>query len=722
MKFTFFLLYFFYLLIVQGQYPEQQKQFGITFDTSGLEELITILEKEADRKTKENTLWSKHNNPGLLLADKYNAHSLSEIGPDNTPIYFGTLSRYGVYEKSMLGSTDYGIHELAKGENMTIGVWDEGLPLENHQEFDHRVQLGDSLFEKNSRHATITAGILIASGREQNAKGVLPMGSVTAYDWRNDRLEVARMAAKGLLISNHSYGILPENLPDWYFGAYLDASGKWDQIMYAAPYYLMVVAAGNSRTRGFNDSPLYGSASEGWDLLLGASLAKNGITVASAATKVGKMASAEVSDYSSLGPTDDGRIKPDLAFEGNGVYTTTGPKTADYGRVSGTSVAAAKVSGFLTLIQQYYFQNQQHFLKAATLKGLALHSATDVGTKGPDFKMGWGLLDPKRAIEVIGNKGYSTVIKEESLLEDQTFTYKVKANSLENLEVSISWTDPAYKGLYSDIKLNDPDAVLINDLDLRIIKIGAIYSPWILNFKSPNSPATKGDNNKDPYEKISIAKAEGEYIVQVTHKADLLGGMQDFSLIISGAELMDCTPNNPQNIYILDKTQSSLKLGWDNKGKDTSYEIKYTLKGLESWNTIFSDIPEIKITNLVPSREYELSIRSVCTKNINSERANVYSFQFLGQSTITLEPNNATTTFPDPIVYNYLSEKLVLNPLTPELSNYSIFDISGQLLKQGVLKGHEIGLDNIAAGYYILILDFKGIRTGLKFYHRTTGN
>ncbi|MFD2145132.1 hypothetical protein [Mucilaginibacter antarcticus] len=42
-------------------------------------------------------------------------------------------------------------------------------------------------------------------------------------------------------------------------------------------------------------------------------------------------------------------------------------------------------------------------MRAATLKGLACHTAIDGGNAGPDYTYGWGLLNMPRATELITN-------------------------------------------------------------------------------------------------------------------------------------------------------------------------------------------------------------------------------------------------------------------------------------------------------------------------------
>ena len=78
-----------------------------------------------------------------------------------------------------------------------------------------------------------------------------------------------------MLLSNHSYGYLTP--PDEWYGAYLTDARDYDEIMYNAPYYLQVVAAGNDGASGtVNENPLDGNAL--YDKLSGMATSKNNIT------------------------------------------------------------------------------------------------------------------------------------------------------------------------------------------------------------------------------------------------------------------------------------------------------------------------------------------------------------------------------------------------------------------------------------------------------------
>ncbi|MFX9740601.1 hypothetical protein ABTP03_19585, partial [Acinetobacter baumannii] len=58
-------------------------------------------------------------------------------------------------------------------------------------------------------HATHVTGTLIASGVNPIAKGMAyGIPNIIAYEYQNDFSEMTAEAANGLLLSNHSYGLI----------------------------------------------------------------------------------------------------------------------------------------------------------------------------------------------------------------------------------------------------------------------------------------------------------------------------------------------------------------------------------------------------------------------------------------------------------------------------------------------------------------------------------
>ena len=176
-------------------------------------------------------------------------------------------------------------------------------------------------------------------------------------------------------------------------------------------------------------------------------------------------------------------------------------------------------------------------MKASTLKALVCHTADDDNTVGPDPVFGWGLLNAKFAAETIQDDNNNLAqIHEGSLNSGETYTYSLSCGSGGPLKATLCWTDPP--GSVNNT-LNSPSPALVNDLDLRVSGNGTTYFPWKLDANNPQSWATKGDNIVDTVEGIQINSAQsGNYTITVSNKGSLLDGLQNFSLVITGPNLV----------------------------------------------------------------------------------------------------------------------------------------------------------------------------------------
>lgn len=260
----------------------------------------------------------------------------------------------------------------------------------------------------------------------------------------------------------------------------------------------------------------------------------------------GNLVSVNIHYTSSQGPADDCRIKSDIT--GNGMTLFSSLSTADdaYATYSGTSMASPNVVGSLLLIQQHYHNLNSQYMRRATLKGLALHTADDAGVTGPDALYGWGLLNTKKAAETISVDGGNAKILELNLQNGQSYQTTFTSDNINHLIASISWTDPPSYNLTTIP--NDTTPKLVNDLDIRITQNGTTYYPWKLTGVTTNA---LGDNIVDPFELIDLPNASGSYTITITHKGSLYNNSQNFSLIITGIldTQSDCVATIPENFH-----------------------------------------------------------------------------------------------------------------------------------------------------------------------------
>ncbi len=464
------------------------------------------------------------------------------------PVYYRTRNAGAAVTSGVNTLYPGGSRKLfVTGKGVKAGVWDSGKVLADHVELKGRVVNVDT--EKDfDEHATHVSGSMVAAGINPQVRGMAYEGSLRAFDWTNDLAEMAREAAAGMIISNHSYGITlgwdyrdgewkwmgnTSAQEDARFGFYTSLSRSIDEVAFNAPHYLTVWAAGNDRSdTGDGTRPADGP----YDTIGPEGVAKNVLTVGAINEIAGRYTQPEdavMTAFSSWGPTDDGRIKPDVVTKGRQVLST-GLQNS-YVTKSGTSMAAPIASGALMLVQQLYHDiTRGEYLRAASLKGLAIHAANPTGSNsGPDYMFGWGLLDAGNMADILLNQDAAGVHFEESSLENGgTYTYNFFADGSQPIKATLSWAD--VPGPVLPLSLNPKDLKLVNDLDMRIVyQGGQTYFPWILDPENRQAEATTGDNFRDNVEKIWIGNPPpGNYQLVITHKNELSLQALDFSLFL----------------------------------------------------------------------------------------------------------------------------------------------------------------------------------------------
>ena len=535
---------FFTNVEANAQTPAQRAKITESYDLRKIEQMKNELQREYNENHAKALELAKINNWPLQM-NKPNGGFAQLVGvsPQNTPLYY-TTDNNGVAISSRANSLQPGgsLGLNLAGQDMVAGVWDGGKIRASHLDYGTRTYSFDQSGMQAAFHPTHVAGTIISSGANSNnnaGRGVAYMASAWYSDWSNDLVEMASAAASGVLLSNHSYGLDPAapNFSTYLYGSYINQSKGIDDVMYNAPMYQAVVSAGNSRSDG---NQIFNPGKSGYDLITSFATSKNAIVVA-AVNNVPNYtgpASVVMSAFSSYGPTDDRRIKPDISTKGVNVSSTSNTSNTAYASSSGTSMSSPGVTGTLLLVQQHYgMLNADEYMKAATLKSLMTHTADEAGQyDGPDVRFGWGLINAEKMAQTITKAQLSdAIISELNLAQGATYTKTVKALGTEKLIATIGWTDKGGTPNNSVIDLSTP--VLVNDLDIRITKDDVVAFPWKLD-ELPTDPAIKGDNALDNIEKVEINEPTsiGNYTITVTHKGNLFSGSQDFSLIVTGIQ------------------------------------------------------------------------------------------------------------------------------------------------------------------------------------------
>ncbi|WP_445714568.1 S8 family serine peptidase [Flavobacterium sp.] len=535
-------------VLVFSQTKEDVDKIIKNYDFEKIKELEVSYKKKEEAEKKAAYEAAKINGwPVIIEKEDGTFQELMKLTPDGYPVYYSTNNVAAARStRTNFLNTGGGLGLSLDGQNMVARVWDGGTARRTHNGFSGRVTTVDDISGTSySSHATHVTGTILALPWDltsANVKGMATQATARTFNWDNDESEALSEVLEGMTISNHSYGVPIGSgtsvLPAWYIGAYTVSARNWDEITYLAPYYLPVMSAGNDGLNNNNSNPIF----IGFDKLTGNKTSKNTLIVANAqdaniATD-GSLISVSINSGSSQGPTDDRRIKPDITGNGTGVTSVISTNNTATDTYSGTSMSSPNVAGTLLLLQQHYKNLTNSFMKSATLRGLACHTADDSGAVGPDPRFGWGLLNAKKAVETISENGISSWISENKLLQGETFTMTITSEGGVNnpLIASITWTDlpgTANNGTLGD---NNSTPVLVNDLDIRIIKDGiTTFYPWRLQ-SNPSSLAVRdGDNFVDNIEVIKIDNPiAGDYVISVTHKGTLVTGFQNFSLIVTG--------------------------------------------------------------------------------------------------------------------------------------------------------------------------------------------
>lgn len=575
--------------------PSSELRAQLSFDFIEQAKRITetttaSLVKAEQAKSNALQFAKKNNLPTENILPNGSRFSLQAI-TEGRPMYYhgisissaNTIRANQVWSGGSLGLS-------LNGSNQVLGVWDEAAVRRTHREFaTNRVTMGDNATAL-SNHATHVSGTMIATGVNANARGMSNSASIRAYDWNSDEAEMRSAAGQfNIRTSNHSYGYITgwifnlrgdgrwvwmgdPNLSatqDYRFGFYNSISRAWDSVARDFPFYLICKAAGNDR----NEGPSAGTqhwvwqngawalstatrdrdgGANGFDCIEGSGLSKNILTVGAVnnVSQYNGPSSVTMSSFSGFGPTDDGRIKPDVVAMGVGELSTVASNDSAYASYSGTSMATPAVTGAIGLLLQHHASIRPNAspMRSSTIKGLLIHSADEAGDNpGPDYRFGWGLVNIARASQIMSANANRTQvfdIQELTLQNNQSLTINGTSNGTEPVRVTICWNDPA--GFPTSAQNNPTTLMLRNDLDVRVQRNGSSTQsmPWVLNPANPSQAATNGDNTRDNVEQVLIAQPQsGAYTITINHKGSLVTGSQIVSVIISGISPNSVTAN-----------------------------------------------------------------------------------------------------------------------------------------------------------------------------------
>ena len=430
------------------------------------------------------------------------------------------------------------------GSGVTVLVYDAGTGRDTHVDFQGRLHVHDDSGMMD--HSTHVAGTIGGAGiANPTYKGMAPGVTIEAYGFQQPGglhpgflytdpgdLEADYNEAINTYGANISSNSIASNVEangydcSWQ-GDYGATSALIDAIVRGSlgQPFRIVWAGGNERGGSRCDVEGYGD----YYSVPPPCGAKNHIAVGALNSNDDSMTS-----FSSWGPTDDGRLKPDLSAPGcqsNGDMGVTSCSSAGdtaYTTYCGTSMASPTVAGCCALLLQDY---RAHFPALAdprnsTLKILLAHNAVDLGNPGPDYQFGYGSIPIRDTIDFMRTGSFL----EGSVDQGGTYVLYVPVGDGDpTMKATLAWDDVAAAPSVTN--------ALVNDLDLRVFDPwGNRYYPWTLDPWNPDAPAVQwNEDHTNNIEQVQVEwPAAGVWRIEV-YGYNVPQGPQPFSLCASPA-------------------------------------------------------------------------------------------------------------------------------------------------------------------------------------------
>jgi hypothetical protein len=316
--------------------------------------------------------------------------------------------------------------------------------------------------------------------------------------------------------------------------------------------YILVFAAGNAGPNAETlDSPASG---------------KNVIAVGACENVPGTLAltydlygdgADTMADFSSRGPCEDGRIKPDVVAPGTWIASLASSAAPDeaaiawtaidnyYVYMGGTSMACPHAAGAAAAFVEYYkAYNTNATPSPALVKAALINSASELdqsnGGSGPipNNDEGWGRVNLTNIVVTnlsTSPRYYQSLDQTVLLTNGQVYEQHAFVKSAEQpLKITLAYTDVA----------GFPGAIpaLVNDLDLEVVAPdGTLYrgNQFSAGESTPNAPLADNLNN---VEAVHLARPQpGDYRVRVRARnvvedarLETAAVDQDFALVMSG--------------------------------------------------------------------------------------------------------------------------------------------------------------------------------------------
>lgn len=497
------------------------------------------------------------------------------------------------------------------GSGEMVAVTDTGLDS-NHPDLSGRVAatytqfgLDPSPQDTNGGHGTHIAVTVLGNGTgDASARGVAPAATLVMYALEHDPTgtfgrigsiydmlrDAEQMTAR---LSVNAWGL------NGNYGQYTADARSVDIFVHDRKDLTPIFSVGDRGASGASQ-------------VTSPATAKNVLAVGASTTGAsGTPAAGSVANFSSLGPSLDGRIKPDLVAPGVGVCSGLAEEArfpagtsclsgshasgnSYYMSLTGTSQATAVASGVAALTREFIREQAGvSSPSSALVKAALINGATDLGTPDiPNAAEGWGQVDLERTVlPMDGTTPLDTFFDDKKSLEPGFgLLYSFSLDPSHGLDLTLAWTDEA-----GSANAAQSQPRLVNDLDLVLMAPDG--TEWLgNNFAQGFSTSGGAADDLNNVERIRVApgtlpSGNGDWIVKVLHRG---GSTQDFALVMSAV----ATPTPQADLVVFDGsilTSSenplrndliSIRLAWANQGTSTSSSFDILLEDLTTQTTL----------------------------------------------------------------------------------------------------------------------------------------
>jgi len=307
-----------------------------------------------------------------------------------------------------------------------------------------------------------------------------------------------------------------------------------------------------------------------------------------------------MADFSSRGPCEDGRIKPDVVAPGSWIASLASSAAFDeaaiawstiddlYVYMGGTSMSGPHAAGAAAVFVQYYKSLHTNAVPSpALVKAALINSANELdqlnGGPGsiPNNDEGWGRITLSDIIVTnlsTAPRYYEYLDQAVLLTSGQVYEqHAFVRNSAEPLKITLAYTDvPGFPGAIP---------ALVNDLDLEVVAPdGTLYrgNQFTGGESIPNAPSPDNLNN---VEAVHLAQPiSGDYLIRVRARNVVEDARletatvdQDFALVTSGD-----LARPGVGLILLDRTNytapSLIKMEVLDRARSTSSSVSVLLK------------------------------------------------------------------------------------------------------------------------------------------------